>query len=126
MNWMFRIGLALVGIGIIGGIVAGFATDWDFDRDRTVEYRIVNTSGEPATGDQPVLVVERDHDFPRRRFFPFAPLVVVGGVLIVVGLVTRGGRGGGPGGPWGHRSFEDWHRAAHATPEGPSTGAPPQ
>lgn len=125
MNWTFRIVLALIAIGIVGGIAAGIEGGWDWDRDRTVEYRIVREDTGGAAGDRPVIVVERDHDFPRRAFFPVIPLVFVGGALVVIGLATRGGGPGGPG-RWGYRGFEEWHRTAHATPEPPSTGGTPQ
>ncbi len=114
---LLRIGIALVAVGLIGGVVG--AIFWGFDGpnwDRTVEYQVVNEDGQ-ATGDPVTVIREDDRDGP--PFFPFFPLVLVGGVLVGVALVTRG-RGGWGGPPRGR--FDEWHRVAHRE-NGPSTPA---
>ena len=122
---LFRIGIALIAVGLIGGIAAAIFWDGpDWDRDETVEYRVVNEDGSPAEGGTVTLVREDDRDGPG-PFFPFVPLVIVGGVLTTVALVNR--RGGGPG-RWGdpRARFDEWHRDAHrenGPPSSPSTPA---
>ncbi|MEX0782168.1 MAG: hypothetical protein WD557_05920 [Dehalococcoidia bacterium] len=114
---LLRIGIALIAVGIVGGIVGAIV--WGFDGpnwDREVEYQVVNQSGEP-TGQDVTIVREDDRDGP--PFFPFFPLVLIGGVLVAVALFTRGRGGWGvPGGPRGR--FEEWHRDAHR-----ENGSPP-
>jgi hypothetical protein len=115
---LLRIGIALIGLGVLAG-VAG-ALIWGLDgpdwRDNDVEYRIVNDQGQ-QTDQGNVIVVDRDGRDGPPFFFPAFPLVIVGGVLITIALVTRGGRGGW-GGPRGR--FDEWHREAHR-----GNGAPP-
>lgn len=117
---LLRIGIALIALGVVGGIVGGLI--WGFDGpdwDREVEYQVVNESGEP-TGGNVTVIREDDRDGP--PFFPLFPLVIIGGVLVAVALFTRGRGGwGGPGGPRGR--FEDWHRDAHR--ENGPPAAPP-
>ena len=113
---LLRIGIALIALGVIGGIAGAIIWGWDGpDRDRTIEYRVVNEDGTPVDGDQRVVVIDDDRD--GRRFFPFFPLVIVGGVLVTIALVTRGRHHWG--GPHGH--FDEWHRQAHQQngPEAP-------
>ncbi len=108
---LLRIGIALIALGLVGGIAA--AIFWDgpnWDRDRTIEYRVVNEDGSPVEAGNVTLIREDDRDGPP-PFFPFVPLVIVGGLLVTVALVNRGRGGGGWGGPRGR--FEDWHREAH-------------
>jgi hypothetical protein len=107
-SWLFRIGVVLVAIGVLGGIAAGIARGFDDDH-RTIEYRVVERGGEAANDDGPTIVVERDRDFPRGAFFPVFPLVVFGGVLIVASIFAT--RHDGP--PGWRRGWEEWHREAH-------------
>ena len=108
---LLRIGIALIALGVIGGVVGAVA--WGFDGpdwDREVEYQVVNQQGEP-TGD-PVTIIRDDGRDGPPFFFPGIPLVLIGGVLVAVALFTRNRGGwGGPGGPRG--SFDEWHRDAH-------------
>ncbi|MGE5596550.1 MAG: hypothetical protein ACM3S1_11015 [Hyphomicrobiales bacterium] len=110
-SWLFRVGVVLVVIGVLGGIAAGIARGFD-DDDRTIEYRVVNSEGqELPAGQQPVIVVD-DHgrDFPRGAFFPVFPIVLIGGVLIVGSIIAS--RGGVGPGRW-RNGLDEWHRDAH-------------
>jgi hypothetical protein len=103
---LLGIGIGLVAVGLVAGaLVFAFRDDWR-DDDRAVEYTVTNAQGEP-TGN--VVVVDGDRWRGGPGFFPFFPLIVVGGVLIVIGAVSR------RGGPWqgGRRDFETWHRETH-------------
>ena len=107
---LFRIGLALIAAGIVAGIASAVIWGWDGpDRGRTVEYRVVNEDGSAAGGEGNVVLL-RDDEWDGPRFFPFFPVLIVGGVLVTIALVGRG-RGGGWSGPRGR--FDDWHREAH-------------
>ncbi|MCK9519328.1 MAG: hypothetical protein M0R74_09960 [Dehalococcoidia bacterium] len=105
-SWVFRIGVAIVAIAVLGGIAAGIARG--FDNDRTVEYRVVDRSGQALNQDEGVVVIEADRGFPRGAFFPVFPLVFLGGALIVGSIIATRGRG--PGSP---SQFEAWHEQAH-------------
>lgn len=102
---LLLIGIALVAIGLTAGIFAvAFRDEWK-DDDNTVEYRVLNADGQ-ETGS--VVVLE---DGWRRGpgFFPFFPLIVIGGVLIAIAFFARG-----HGDHWrARRDFEDWHRETH-------------
>jgi hypothetical protein len=97
-------GSVLVAVGIAAGIAA-VATHDRWDDDRTIEYRVSDGDGNPA--NDRVIVLDEDG---RRGpgFFPFFPLIVVGGILITVAAFSGRGR-------WhnGHRDFDSWHREAH-------------
>jgi len=91
-SWLFRIGIVLVVIGVLGGIAAGIARGrWDGDQTRTIEYRVVNQDGQPVPGQQqPIVVVEPHGGYGPGPFFPVFPLVFFGGILIVAAIfVTR-------------------------------------
>lgn len=104
-NWVFRIGVAIVAIAVLGGIAAGIARG--FDDDRTVEYRVVDGSGQEIDGRN-VVVVESDRDFPRGAFFPVFPLALLGGVLIVGSITATRHHT-----PASRGEFDEWHREAH-------------
>ena len=115
---LFIAGALLISAGLIAGIVAAATHDRWGDDERTIEYRVTDASGQPS-GER-VLVVDGD-GWRRPGFFPFFPLIVVGGVLVTIALVSRRGRwGGGPG------DFERWHRETHWNwgSSGPRTDAP--
>ncbi len=118
---LLRIAIVLLAIGAIVGIGSAIAWHYDDVHERTVEYRLVNQDGTPA-GNGGSLVVVRDGHWRGRPFFPAFPLLVIGGVVLTVALVTRN-RHDGWGGPRGR--FEDWHRDAHHndTPPPPATPA---
>ena len=107
---LVAIGGALIVLGIIAG-AATFAFSDRWDDDHEVEYRVVNENGQ-ADSDGNVVVVTDDGWRRGPGFFPFFPLLVVGGVLLTIGFVSRG-----RGAPWQARReyFEDWHREAHRT-----------
>jgi hypothetical protein len=110
---LLRVGIGLIVVGVIAGIAA--AIFWDGpDRDRTIEYRVVET-GDTAAGEDPGVVVVSDEDWDGPRFFPAIPLLVIGGVLVAIALISQ--RRGGWGDP--RSRFEEWHREAH--PNGSST-----
>lgn len=106
-NWLFRVGVAILAVAVLGGIAAGIARGrWD-DNPRTVEYRLVDSEGQPVSpGEQPVIVVERD-GFRPGAFFPVFPLALLGGALIVAGIfATRDHGRRGPGGGSGDTNFQ--------------------
>lgn len=121
---LLRIAIVLLAVGAIIGVGSAAAWHYGGDHDRTIEYRLVNQDGTPANANGGPVVVVRDDHWHGRPFFPGIPLLVFGGVLLTVALVSRG-RHGGWGGP--HRHFEDWHRDAHrgdaAPPPPPATPA---
>ncbi len=107
---LLGIGIGLVFLGLVAGAIAfTFRDDWRDDHDdEAVEYRVLDQSGQP-TGSVVVINDDDRWDGPP-PFVPFFPLVIIGGVLITIALVSRGrGRWHGPGGP----GFEDWHRESH-------------
>ena len=113
---LLKVGIAVLVLGVVAGIAA--AIFWDGpDRDRTIEYRVVDQDGQTATGEDTGVVVVADEDWNGPRFFPAIPLLVIGGVIVTIALVSR--RRGGWGDP--RSRFEEWHREAH--PNGPSTPA---
>jgi hypothetical protein len=112
---LFRVGIGVLIVGVVAGVAT--AIFWDGpDRDRTTEYRVVD-DGDTAVGDDADLVVVADEGWNGPRFFPAFPLLVIGGVLVTIALVS--GRRGGWSDP--RSRFEEWHREAH--PGGPSTPA---
>ena len=112
---LLRVGIGLLVVGVVAGIAA--AIFWDGpDRDREIEYRVVNQD-DSATGEDSGVVVVTDEGWDGPRFFPVFPLLLVGGVLVTIALVAR--KRGGWGDPRGR--FDEWHREAH--PDGPSTPA---
>ena len=112
---LLRVGIGLLAVGVIAGIAA--AIFWDGpDRDRTIEYRVVD-SGDTAAGEDPGVVVVSDEGWDGPRFFPAFPLLLVGGGIVAFALVSR--RRGGWGDP--RSRFEEWHREAH--PDNPSPQA---
>jgi hypothetical protein len=118
---LFGIGAVLVTLGIVAAIATiAFHDRWDDDRE--IEYRVVNQDG--SEGDGNVIVVD-DGWRGGPRFFPFFPLLVVGGVLITIAVFSRGRHHRGRG------DFEDWHREAHwnwgsAGPKEPPPPAAPE
>ena len=100
---LFGIGAVLVALGIVAAI-ATFAFHDRWDDDREIEYRVVNEDG--SEGDGSVIVLD-DGWRGGPGFFPFFPLLVVGGVLITIAVFSRGRHHRGRG------DFEDWHREAH-------------
>lgn len=122
------IGIALVSLGLVAGVIGfAFRDEWRDEHD-PVEYRVLDGDGQ-ATGS--VVVIDDGREWRGAPgFFPFFPLVVVGGVLIAIAVFTRGRRhwhGGGPG------DFESWHREVHwnwgsaapreAPPSNPESGS---
>lgn len=120
---MNKILLGVAGVAAVLAIAAGiaWAAGWDGpdrDREHTVTYTVVDDDGVPIEDGSRVLLVERDgFDGPPFPFFPIFPLLVVGGVVLTIALVRRGG---GPRGPGGR--FDEWHRRAHADDAGASNG----
>jgi hypothetical protein len=121
---LLRIAIVLIGVGAVAGIASAIAWHYNDDHDRTVEYRLVNQDGTPVNQNGGSVVVVRDDHWRGRPFFPAFPLVIIGGVLLTVALVSRN-RGGGWGGPGGGR-FDDWHREAHRTDAPPPPANPAQ
>lgn len=113
---LLRIGIVVLMLGIIGGVASAIAWRAGDDDHRTVEYRIVSSDQDAATG-QTVVLVDRDN-WRGGHFFPFFPFLVIGGILIALGVFGGGGR------RWDrHQRFEDWHRDAHhGDPPPTSTG----
>ena len=111
---LLRIGIALLAVGVVAGVVG--AIFWDgSDHERTIEYRIVSEDGTAVGGGGGSVVLVSDGGWRGPGFFPFFPLLVVGGVLVTVALLSRRRGGCGPGG------FEERHRAAHG--DGPTAAA---
>ena len=105
------IGGALLALGIIAGAATiAFSDGWDDEHQ--VEYRVVSESGGADSGGN-VIVVTDDGWRRGPGFFPFFPLLLIGGIVLTVGLLSRG-----RGRPWHNRRelFEDWHRQAHSSP----------
>ena len=101
------IGVALVSLGLVAGAIGfAFRDEWRDDHD-TVEYTVTNAQGDP-TGN--VVVIDGDRWRGGPGFFPFFPLVVVGGVLIAFAAFSGRGRHWHGG---DRRDFEDWHRETH-------------
>jgi hypothetical protein len=140
-DMMLRIGIVLVAFAAIAGVIT-LVVRHNRDDGHTVAYHVTHT-GTASDGSSDIVVV-RDGDGWRggRGFFPFFPLLVLGGVLVTVGLLTRGkrhrwadahfGGPGGMGGPGGFggprfrdRAFEEWHRAAHREDPNPKDVSPP-
>jgi hypothetical protein len=114
---LLRVGIGLIALGVVAGIAA--AIFWDGpDRDRTVEYRVVEQDGEQTAGEDPGVVVVADQDWDGPRFFPAISLLVIGGVLVTIALVRGRGGWGDPG-----SRFEEWHRTAHSDNPASPTGA---
>ena len=123
---LLGVGIALVAFGLIAGALAfSFRDDWR-DDDDPVEYRVLNQDGQPSGS---VVVIDDGRHWDGPGFFPFFPLVIVGGVLITIAVVSRGGRGRWHGG--GPRDFDEWHRQTHwnwdsaAPKDPPSEGTAP-
>ena len=108
---LLKIAIGLLVVGVAGGVVAALVWDGP-DHDGTVEYRVVDD----GSGEQEVVVLP-DDGWDGPPFFPAVPLVVVGGVLLTVALVSR--RGGGRGGPG---RLDEWHRRAHDQVPQPNGG----
>lgn len=119
---LLRIAIVLLAVGAIVGLGSAIAWHYDDDHDQTVEYRLVNQDGTPVNNNGGSVVVVRDDRWRGRPFFPAFPLLIVGGVVLTVALVSRG-RHGGWGGP--HGRFEDWHRDAHRNDTPPPSTTPP-
>ncbi len=105
---LFVVGAVLVTLGIAAGIAAiAFNDRWDDDRE--IEYRVVNEGGSEQ-GDGSVVLVTEDGWHGGPGFFPFFPLLIVGGVLITIAFFSRGTNHEN----WRERrEFEDWHRETH-------------
>lgn len=122
---LLRLAIILLAIGAIVGIGSAVAWHYNDNHERTVTYHVTNQDGSTTTNDRSIVVV-RDGHWRGRPFFPGFPLLIVGGVVLTVALVSRNRRHswGGP-----HHHFEDWHRDAHrndAPPPPPPPASPAQ
>jgi hypothetical protein len=130
-RWSFVL-VAVLGLVILGGIVAAIASDRDWDgRDRWHDDEVTRVVG--ANGEETIIV----HDNDRPFFFPgilFVPLFFLFffGIARAIFWRGRGPWGGGPwnGGPGGPGAgyappwFDEWHRRSHAGNVSPPTDAP--